>query len=88
MPRRLTTEVIHLFCQVIERFRERRRDWHLVPREVPRKVLWWVLMKKGVPIKYIDIFKNIYDRVVANVRTCGGITSDILSQLDCIKDLY
>jgi len=33
-------------------------------------------MKKGVPIKYIDIIKNTYDRVVANVRTCGGITSN------------
>jgi len=34
------------------------------------------LIKKRVPIKYIDIIKDIYDGVVANVRTCGGITSD------------
>ena len=33
-------------------------------------------MKKGVPIKYIDIIRDMYDGVVANVRTCGGITSD------------
>ena len=33
-------------------------------------------MKKGVPIKYIDIIKDMYDGVVANVRTCGGITND------------
>jgi len=33
-------------------------------------------MKKRVPIKYIDIIKDMYDRVVANVRTCEGITSD------------
>ena len=33
-------------------------------------------MKKRVPIKYIDIIKNMYVRVVTNVRTCGGITSD------------
>jgi len=25
-------------------------------------------MKKGVPIKYIDIIKDMYDGVVANVR--------------------
>ena len=41
--------------------------------KVPREVLWWTLMGKRVPIKYIDILKNIYDGVVANVRTCGGI---------------
>jgi len=33
-------------------------------------------MKKGVSIKYIDIIKNMYDEVVANVKTCGGITSN------------
>ena len=33
-------------------------------------------MKKGVPIKYIDIIKDMYDGVVANVRTYGGITRD------------
>jgi len=32
--------------------------------------------EKGVPIKYIDIIKDIYDGVVANVRTYGDITSD------------
>ena len=32
--------------------------------------------EKGVPIKYIDIIKDMYDGVVVNVRTCGGITSD------------
>jgi len=33
-------------------------------------------MKKGVPIKYIDIIKDIYDGVVASIRSCGGITND------------
>ena len=44
--------------------------------KVPREVLWWISMKKKVSIKYIDIIKDMYDRVVANVRTCGDITSD------------
>jgi len=56
--------------------------------KVPREVLWWILMKKKVPIKYIDIIKDMHDGVVANVRICGAITNDFLSQLDCIKDLH
>ena len=65
------------------RFRERKRNLHTVfidlekaYDKVPREVLWWTLMKKGVLIKYIDIIKDTYDGLVANVRTYGGITSD------------
>ena len=36
--------------------------------KVPKKVLWWTLMKKGFSIKYIDIIKDMYDGIVANVR--------------------
>jgi len=31
--------------------------------KVTIEVLWWTLMKKGVPINYIDIIKDIYDGV-------------------------
>ena len=82
MSGRSTTEAIHLL-QLIERFQERKRNLHMVfidlekaYDKVPREVLWWTLMKKGVPIKYIDIIKDMYDGVAANVRTFGGITSD------------
>ena len=80
---RSTTEAIYLLRQLIERFRERKRNLHKffidlekAYEKVSRKVLWWTLMKKGVPIKYIDIIKDMYDGVVTNVKTCGGITSD------------
>ena len=43
---------------------------------MPREALWWTLMKKGVPIKYIDMIRDMYDGVVSNIRTCKGITSD------------
>ena len=64
---RSTTEAIHLL-QLIQRFRERSRNLYMVfvalektYDKVPGEVLWWTLMKKGVPIKYIDIIKDMYE---------------------------
>ena len=80
---RSTKEAIHLLRQLIERFRERKRNLHVVfidlekvYDKMPREILWWTLMKKGVLIKYIDIIKDMYDGIVKNIRTCGGLISD------------
>lgn len=48
-------------------------------------------MKKGVLIKYFDITPDIYDGIVANienVKIYSNLTSDFLSQLNCIEDLH
>ena len=39
-------------------------------------------MKKRVPIKYIDIIKNMYDGVMTNVRPCGGLRSDFFITIE------
>lgn len=53
MPRRLTTEAIFLRKQLIERYREHKKDLHLVfidleeaDDKVPRKIMWWAIKKK------------------------------------------
>lgn len=39
-------------------------------------MLWQTLIKKGVSINYIDIIKNIYNGVKANVKIYDGLTCD------------
>ena len=43
---------------------------------VPREVMWWVVEKKCVPLKYIKFIKDIYDGAITNVRKSGDITSE------------
>ena len=47
---------------------------------VLKDVLWWALHNKVVPFKYVSIIRDMYDGVVTNVRTCGGLTDEFLLQ--------
>ena len=76
-------EAIHLLRQMMEFYRERKKDLHMVfidlekaYDKVPRDVLWWAMMKKGIPRRYIDLVKDMYRDVSTTVRTCGGLTKD------------
>ena len=53
MPGRSTTEVIFLLRQLMEKYREKKKDLHIVFSDlkkaydrVPREIIWWVLDKK------------------------------------------
>ena len=43
---------------------------------VPRDVLWWALHKKAVPLKYVNIIRDMYEGVVTNVRTCRRLADE------------
>ena len=81
MPGRSTTEAIHLLRHLMEIYRTRKRDLHLIFIDlekaydcVPREILWKVLEKRQVPILYINLIKDMYDNVSSCVRTHSGLT--------------
>ena len=81
MPGRSTMEPIHILRRLMERYREKRKDLHMVFIDlekaydrVPREVMWWVLEKKHVSSIYIDMIKDMYDRVTTRVKTTEGET--------------
>ena len=76
-------EEIHILRRLIERFKVTEKDLHMVfinlekaYDRVPRDVLWWTLKKKAVPLKYVSIIRDVYEGVVINIRTCGGLTDE------------
>ena len=83
MPGRSTMEAIFLVRQLMERYREKKKDLHMVfidlekaYDKIPRNVMWWALEKHKVPLKYITLIKDMYDNVVTSVQTSDGDTDD------------
>lgn len=74
MPSRSTMRAIFLLRRLMKIYRERKKDLQMVfinlekaYNRIPRKVFWWVLEKKLIHVKYINITKNMYERAVTSV---------------------
>jgi len=83
MPERSTIEAIFLIRHVMERYREQKKDLHMVfidlekaYDKIPRNVMWWALDRHKVPTKYVALIKDMYNNVMTRVRTSDGDTDD------------
>jgi hypothetical protein len=76
-------ETIFLIRQLMERYREQKKDMHMifidlqnVYDKVPRNIMWWALQKHKVSSKYITLIRDMYDNVVTSVRTSDRDTNN------------
>ena len=83
IPGRYTMEAIFVIRQVMERYREKKKDLHMVfidlekaYDKIPRNVMWWALDKHKVLTKYVVLIKDMYNNVVTSVRTSDADMDD------------
>src|SRR6266498_640737 len=60
-------EAIFLIRQLMERYREQKKDLHMVfidlekaYNKILRNIMWWALEKHKIPTKYITLVKDMH----------------------------
>ena len=79
MAGRSTTDAIFALRVLLEKYREKQRDLHMVFIDlekaydrVPREVVWWCMRRRGIPEQYMRIVQDMYDAGMTMVHTPAG----------------
>ncbi|GJU68269.1 retrovirus-related pol polyprotein LINE-1 [Tanacetum coccineum] len=89
IPERYLIKAIHLIRSLMEKYRERQRDPHLVFIDlkkaydiVPRELIWKTLINKGASRSYIKIIRDMYNGTMTQIQEdipwCLIFVDDIL----------
>ena len=75
MPGRGTTDAIFAVGQLMEKYRGKQKELHMVFIDlekaydrVPRQEVWRCMREKGVPEKYVMIVKDMYEGAITRVK--------------------
>ena len=81
MPGRSATDAIFAMRQLMEKYREKRKELHIVFIDlekaydrIPREEVWRCMREKGVPEKYVRVCQDMYREAYTQVRTAVGMT--------------
>ena len=81
MPGRSIIEAIHVLRRLMEKYRERKKDLHMVFIDlkkaydnIPRSIMWDSLKARGISLMYIEAIRDMCDRVSTKIQTPVGIT--------------
>ncbi|GJS59760.1 retrovirus-related pol polyprotein LINE-1 [Tanacetum coccineum] len=76
MPGQSSVEAIYLIKSLIKKYRERQKDLHMAFLDlekaydnVPRELIWKILVDKGTLMRYIRVIRDMYDGAKTCVRT-------------------
>ena len=85
IPGRSTTEAIHVLRRLIQKYRDRKNNFHLVFINlekvydgIPWRIIWDSFKARGISLRYIEAIHDMYDRDSLIYLEIGGNISPFI----------